>query len=95
MPNLFNFKQNTKLILFVATCWLFAYSSCFSQGFMIKYDRPSESSHLKLFKTLKSQDAIFYGDAVKFLNNLYRLPRAVKILVTDCGSKIPDTILRK
>jgi len=83
----FIFQKNTKLTLLAATCWLFANGNCLSQEFAVKYERPSASSHLKLFKTLKRHDAVFYGDAVKFLNTLYRLPQSVKIIVTECGSK--------
>jgi hypothetical protein len=83
MHEIIRYKQ----LILIITCWLLTIVTCFSQGFVIKYDRPNEAKHQKLFKTLKKNDQFFYGDGLNFLNKLYRIPNTVKILVADCGSK--------
>jgi len=54
-------------------------------GFHLKYYKPENSKHQKLYKTLKNNNKRFFGDAIKFLNALYKIPNSVQIVVADCG----------
>ena len=75
-----------RVLLLSIGCLCFYYN-IMAQGFDITYYKPVNKNHQRLFKTLYKNDANFYGDAVKFLNALYQLPREIKIVVADCGSR--------
>lgn len=81
--NLSLMKRIAAVLIFYLTILM----PSFSGVFKIDYKKPSNSVHQKLYKALSNNDAIFLGDAVRFLNKLYDVPNDIQIVVADCGSR--------
>ncbi|MEO9967319.1 MAG: DUF4344 domain-containing metallopeptidase [Reichenbachiella sp.] len=52
----------------------------------IRFEKPTEAKHQKIYKVLKSNNRQMLGESIKYLEGLYTWTDDVQIVVASCGS---------